>query len=121
MAKFTITISVGSIIKDATEAETKCPIVCAAHLGTWTGIWSNVGAVEDEQMGVCNCECDTEHTGSNQLIINVLAGAVMSQEEATVKCPIVCASYGGEWTGKWTTPQKTWGKMSTCECKFNIS
>ena len=75
--------------------------------------------IVDGEMSVCGCELDTE-AGTNEIIVDVVAGPIWSDDDAKVKCPIVCASYGGEWTGNWVTPQETWGKMSKCECKFKF-
>lgn len=58
-------------------------------------------------MSVCSCEFDTEKSGTTQLEIDVIAGPIWNNEDATVKCPIVCASYGGEWTGQWHTPKES--------------
>lgn len=52
--------------------------------------------------------------------VDIPAGPILDQNDAEKKCPIVCASYGGEWTGQWHTPEETWGKMSVCECKFTF-
>ena len=71
-------------------------------------------------MNVCGCEFETEKKESSQLILSVIAGQIWNDEEAKVKCPVVCASYGGEWTGQWQTPKETWGKTSICECKFTF-
>lgn len=115
MAKYTMDIPVGPILNQE-DAEKKCPIACAAHLGKWNGQWNTI---VDGEMSVCGCEFDTE-TGTNEIIVDVVAGPIWSDDDAKVKCPIVCASYGGEWTGNWITPQETWGKMSKCECKFKF-
>ena len=116
MAKFTVDIPAGPIWNQE-DAAKKSPLVCAAHLGTWNGQWKTVvpGA-----MSVCSCEFDTDASGSNVLELDVIAGPIWSQEDAKEKCPIVCASYGGEWTGSWVTPQESWGKMSICKCRFKF-
>ncbi|MBP5264341.1 MAG: mannan-binding lectin [Lachnospiraceae bacterium] len=116
MAKFTIDIPAGPIWNQA-DAEKKCPMVCAAHFGTWNGQWKTV---VEGKMSVCGCEIDTDRQGTKELILNVIAGPIWNQDDAKEKCPVVCASYGGEWTGGWHTPEETWGKMSVCECKFMI-
>lgn len=47
---------------------------------------------------------------------NVNAGPIWSREDAKIKCPVVAASQGGEWTGEWRTTVQ--GKMSVCEIRF---
>lgn len=116
MAKFTLDIPVGPIWNQE-DAEKKCPIVCAAYRGTWNKQWTTVVPGE---MSVCGCEFDTNISGSTELILEVIAGPIWNQDDAKEKCPIVCASYGGEWTGEWRTPDETWGKMSVCKCKFKF-
>ena len=115
MAKYTVDIPTGPIWNNE-DAKEKCPIVCAAHLGTWNGQWTTVVPGE---MSVCGCEFDTSKSGT-ELVIDVLAGPIWNNEDAKKKCPIVCASYGGEWNGQWTTPSESTGKMSICGCKFKI-
>lgn len=116
MAKFTVNVPCGLIINDE-DAQIKCPVVCAAHMGKWTGKWNTVIPGE---MSVCECEYDTEKSGTSELKIMVIAGPIWDNNDAKVKAPIVCAAYGGEWTGQWVTPNETWGKMSLCECRFKI-
>jgi hypothetical protein len=71
-------------------------------------------------MSVCGCEFDTKPQGSTELLLDVIAGPLWNQDDAKEKAPVVCASYGGEWTGQWNTPQATTGKMSVCQCRFKI-
>lgn len=47
---------------------------------------------------------------------NVNAGPIWSREDAKIKCPVVAASHGGQWTGEWRTTVQ--GKMSVCEIRF---
>lgn len=53
MAKFTVDIPVGPIWNQK-DAEEKCPIVCAAHLGEWNGQWSTP-KTSWGKMSVCTC------------------------------------------------------------------
>ncbi|MFQ9514636.1 MAG: mannan-binding protein [Eubacterium sp.] len=53
MAKFTVDIPVGPIWNQK-DAEEKCPIVCAAHLGKWNGQWSTP-KTSWGKMSVCTC------------------------------------------------------------------
>lgn len=116
MAKYTVQIPCGPIWNDE-DAKKKCPIICAAHLGEWNGEWKTV---VDCRMSICECVMDTEREGSKELLIDVVAGPIWNDEDAKEKCPIVCASYGGEWTGEWKTPEETWGVMSICQCKIRV-
>jgi hypothetical protein len=116
LSKYNISIPVGPIWNQK-DAETKCPIACAAHSGKWNGQWTTV---VPNKMCICICELDTESSCSSELLINVMAGFIKDKDDANVKCPIVCASYGGEWTGLWFTPKETWNKMSVCECKIKV-
>jgi hypothetical protein len=116
MSTFTTDIPVGPIWNQV-DAEKKCPIACAAHLGKWNGQWNTV---IPGQMSVCGCIFEFPVCGCSKLTIDVLAGPIWNQDDAKEKCPIVCASYGGEWNGQWTTPDETFGKMSVCGCIFTI-
>lgn len=116
MAKFTVDVPCGPIWNNE-DAQKKCPIVCAARMGKWNGQWKTV---VPNEMSVCGCEYDTEKSDSSVFEIDVVAGPIWSNEDAQVKCPIICASYGGEWTGSWHTPKESWGKMSLCKCRFRL-
>ena len=70
MAKFKVMIPAGPIWNQE-DAEKKCPIVCAAHLGTWTGVWNTV---VPSAMSVCECEFDTDNSGKNVLELEVIGG-----------------------------------------------
>lgn len=56
MSKYTIDIPAGPI-RNQNDAETKCPIVCAAHSGKWNGQWKTV---VDNKMSVCGCELEIQ-------------------------------------------------------------
>ncbi|MFK4878216.1 mannan-binding protein [Lactococcus petauri] len=114
--KYAIDIPAGPIWNQK-DAELKGPIIAAAHLGRWTGHWKTV---IPGKMSVVNIEFDINKTGKNTIVVDVVAGPIWNEEDAKVKAPIVCASYGGEWTGAWHTPKETWGKMSVCQCKFTF-
>jgi len=114
MATFTVDIPVGPIWNND-DAKKKCPIACAAHMGTWNGQWKTV---VEGQMSVCGCTYTVGGSGSTEFTMDVPAGPIWNNDDAKEKCPIVCASYGGEWNGQWTTNVQ--GKMSVCGCKFKI-
>jgi hypothetical protein len=56
--------------------------------------------------------------GESEFTIDVPAGPIRNNDDAKEKCPIVCASSGGEWNGQWRTVVKD--KMSVCGCKFRV-
>lgn len=114
MSEYVIAIPAGPIWSNE-DAKKKCPVVCAAHLGKWNGQWRTI---VEGQMSVCECVLDTNPSGKEELVVNVIAGPIWSNEDAKEKCPIICASYGGKWNGQWRTVIN--GKMSICECVFKI-
>jgi hypothetical protein len=114
MPSFTVDIPVGPIFSND-DAQQKCPIACAAHLGTWNGQWTTV---IEGQMSVCGCTYQVPRGGSSQFTIDIIAGPIFSNDDAKVKAPIACASYGGTWNGQWTTVVE--GKMSVCGCTFSV-
>ncbi len=114
MATFTVNIPAGPIWNND-DAQTKAPIVAAAHLGKWNGQWVTV---VEGAMSVVGVELPTQPTGNNSYTMDVLAGPIWNDADAKVKCPIVCASYGGTWNGQWTTVVE--GAMSVCGCVFRF-
>ena len=69
-------------------------------------------------MRTIDIELDLQRYRTSEYTIVVTAGLIGSNDEAKVKCPVVCASYGGEWNGQWNTVVE--GKMSVCGCKFTF-
>lgn len=114
MANFTVDVPVGPIWNND-DAKVKCPIVCAAHLGTWNGQWTTV---VEGQMSVCGCTFEIDSNGDSEHTMDVLAGPIWDNDDAKEKCPVVCASYGGTWNGQWATVAE--GKMSVCGCTFKF-
>lgn len=114
MATFTVNIPTGPIGSNE-EAQTICPIACAAHLGTWNGQWTTV---VEGQMSVCGCVLNVPPAGSSTFTIDVPAGPIFSNEQAQTIAPIACASYGGTWNGQWTTVVE--GLMSVVGCTFTV-
>lgn len=112
MSTFTIQIPVGPIWNDA-DAKTKCPIACAAHLGTWNGQWTTV---VEGQMSICGCVVPVTANGGSKFTLDVPAGPIWNQEDAKVKAPLACASYGGTWNGQWKTVIEN--QMSVVGCTF---
>lgn len=54
MAKFTLDVPAGPIWNQQ-DAEKKCPIICAAHSGTWNGQWHTPEETWGK-MSVCQCK-----------------------------------------------------------------
>lgn len=44
------------------------------------------------------------------------AGPIGNNGEAPAKCNVTCPDHNRIWTGRWTTPQATWGRDSVCGC-----
>lgn len=114
MATFTLDVPAGPIFSND-NAQIVCPVVAAAHLGTWNGQWTTVVPGE---MSVCGITYNIPATGSSTFTIDVPAGPIFSNEDAQRKAPIACASYGGVWNGQWKTVVE--GKMSVAGCTFKI-
>lgn len=49
--------------------------------------------------------------------IDVLCGPIWNNDDAKKKCPIICATYNGQWNGQWKTIVE--GKMSVCGCTMD--
>lgn len=84
------------------DANQKCPQVCGAGYGPWTGQW---WTTVPGQMSVCQC-------GANNKSFD--AGPIWNQPDANKKCPATCTKNQGTWTGQWWTTEP--GKMSVCQC-----
>lgn len=56
---------------------------------------------------------------SGQFTIDIPAGPIFDNDDAQVKCPIVCASRGGTWNGQGTAVVED--AMSVCGCTFTVS
>ncbi len=114
MANYNVNIPAGPIWNND-DAKTKGPIVAAAHLGTFTGQWNTV---VESAMSVVEVTLNVPQDGPNSVTLDVLAGPIWNNDDAQVKCPVVCASYGGTWNGQWNTVVE--GKMSVCGCVFKF-
>ena len=114
MATYRVTVPAGPIWSNE-DAQVKGPIVAAAHLGKFTGVWTTVIWGE---MSVVEIELNDPQTGGSSYTMDVLAGPIWNNDDAKVKCPVVCASYGGTWNGQWTTVVE--GQMSVCGCTFSF-
>lgn len=97
------------------EAQEMGPLIAAAHQGKFTGEWKTV--VENE-MSVVEVELQVKNTGKNEFKTNVLAGPLWSDEEAQSVGKMLAASYGAEFTGKWSTIVE--GVMSVIEIKYTF-
>lgn len=56
--------------------------------------------------------------GMSTFKVIIPAGPIWNNDDAKIKCPIVCASYGGSRNGQWRTVVE--GKMSVCGCTFKF-
>jgi hypothetical protein len=112
MATYTVNIPVGPIWNNE-DAQTKCPIACAAHLGKWDGQWTTVVPGE---MSVCGCVLDVPAHAGTEFTLDVPAGPIWNGDDAKTKAPVVCASYGGTWNGQWNTIIE--GSMVVVGCVF---
>ncbi|GAB7036477.1 MULTISPECIES: mannan-binding lectin [Catenuloplanes] len=97
------------------QAQQVGPWIAAAHGGTFTGQWWTVvgGA-----MSVVEVELPVHRDGVDEYTTDVPAGPLWNNDDARAKCPHICASFGGEWTGNWRTV--IWGKLSVAECRFRV-
>lgn len=65
--------------------------------------------------GSLRCTRYGYQNGSNYPVIREYeAGPIWNQSDAEVKCPAICTSHSGSWTGQWRTTET--GRMSICEC-----
>ncbi|MFI5846048.1 mannan-binding protein [Catenuloplanes sp. NPDC051500] len=97
------------------QAQKVGPWVAAAHFGRFTGQW---WTVVNGSMSVVEVELPVYQDGTEEYTMDVPAGALWSNDDAKAKCPHICASYGGTWTGQWRTV--VWGKLSVAECVFRV-
>ena len=95
------------------EAPAIAEHIAAARQGKWNGQWTTVVG---SKMSVVGLELNTESTGKNEYKVDLLAGLLFSDDEAQKFGPAIVASYGGEFTGQWTTIKQ--GEMSVIEVKF---
>jgi hypothetical protein len=107
-------------ISNNMDAGHKCPGICSERGAIkWTGDWRTTVM---GQMSVCSCQFAEPKpvrptpaaplAGSN---VEIEAGPIWANEDADNKCPQVCGSRGGQWTGQWRTTQP--GRMSVCSCQ----
>lgn len=112
---FTVSIPAGPIWNND-DAQTKGPIVAAAHGGNWNGQWRTV--VEGVMSTVdIELPAPAGGGGGTSFTLSVPAGPIWSNEDAQVKGPVVAASYNGQWNGQWRTIIE--GQMSTIDVTFN--
>ena len=95
------------------EAPAIAEHVAAARQGKWDGNWTTV---DPSKMSVVGLELTSEKKGSNEFLTDVLAGPLFSNDEAQKFGPAIAASYGGEFTGQWTTIRS--GVMSVIQVRF---
>ncbi|WP_405293256.1 mannan-binding lectin [Algibacter sp. Ld11] len=114
MSSYKVNIPAGPLFSNE-EAQAIGPKIAAAHGGKFTGSWNTV---VEGKMSVVEVELNTDHTGSNEFKVDVLAGPLWNNDEAQKLGPAIAASYGAEFTGHWKTIIE--GKMSVIGVKYAI-
>jgi Mannan-binding protein len=112
---FTVDVAAGPIWNND-DAQTKGPIVAAAHGGEWNGQWTTV---VEGVMSVVGIQFPAPAGGSGgvSFTMDVPAGPIWNNDDAQAKGPVVAASYNGQWNGQWKTIIE--GKMSVIGVNFN--
>jgi hypothetical protein len=114
MAKYFVSAPPCPIWDDA-DGKLKSTIATATHSGEFnrkcrTPVWN--------ELSTADVASDSQPNGISGYTMDVITGPILNDDDAKVKCPVVCASYGGEWNGQWKTVVE--GKMSICGCKFRF-
>ncbi|MBN3561591.1 mannan-binding lectin [Aliamphritea spongicola] len=112
MSSYKVSLPAGPIWNQA-DAEKKAPMIAAAHQGVWTGVWNTV---VDGKMSVVEVELSDDQRGENELVTTVPAGPLWSDDEAQEIGPVLAASYGAEFTGRWESVVQ--GQMSIIEIRY---
>lgn len=112
---FTVDVPAGPIWSND-DAQTKAPMVAAAHGGKWNGQWRTV---VEGVMSVVSVDlpAPASDSGGTSFTMDVPAGPIWSNDDAKEKAPVVAASYNGTWNGEWRTIVE--GKMSVISVTFN--
>jgi hypothetical protein len=113
-ATFKVNIPAGPLWSNE-QAQKVGPMIAAAHFGRFTGQWTTVIS---GQMSVVEVEFSVPPAGGTAYTMDVPAGPIWNNDDAKVKCPSICASYGGTWNGQWKTV--VFGKLSVAGCTFKI-
>ncbi|HEX2570739.1 MAG TPA: mannan-binding lectin [Polyangia bacterium] len=116
MSTYTISIPAGPIWNNE-DAQVKGKAVAAAHGGTFNGQWRTV--VPSVMSTVDVVLPADPNTGPTKFKCMVPAGPLWNNDEAQKIGPTIAASYGGRFTGQWSTNIP--GKMSLIEVEFSIS
>jgi mannan-binding protein len=90
------------------DAQNKCPSVCAGASGTWNGNWRTV---VPGRKSVCDCDFTQHRRGKEDFN----AGPIWNDQHAAAVCPAVCVSHDRAWKGEWHTTVQ--GRMSACTCQ----
>jgi hypothetical protein len=113
-ATFKVNIPAGPLWSNE-QAQKVGPMIAAAHFGKFTGQWTTV---IPSQMSVVEVEFSVPPAGGTAYTMDVPAGPIWNNDDAKVKCPFICASYGGTWNGQWKTVVS--GKLSVAGCTFKV-
>jgi hypothetical protein len=111
---FKVNIPAGPLWSN-TQAQQLGPAIAAAHFGRFTGQWVTV---IPGLMSVVEVEFTVPSGGTTEYTMDVPAGPIWNNDDAKLKCPSICASYGGTWNGQWTTVVQ--GKLSVAGCTFKV-
>src|SRR5262249_41494398 len=113
-AKFKASIPAGPLFSND-QAQKLGPAIAAAHFGTFTGQWTTV---VPGLASVIEVEFSVPSAGTTEHTMDVPAGPIWNDDDAKLKCPSICASYGGTWNGQWATVVP--GKLSVAGCTFKV-
>lgn len=114
MAKYFVSVPPCPIWDDA-DGKLKSTIVANTNSDKFnrycrTPIWN--------ELSTDDVVLDSQYCRTSGYTMDVITGPISNNDDALIKCPAVCASYGGEWNGQWKTVVE--GKMSICGCKFRF-
>jgi hypothetical protein len=109
---FKVDIPAGPLFSND-DAQKLGPRIALAHQGKFTGKWTTV--VQNEE-SVINAELPVQRQGAREFKTDLLAGPLMSNEDAQLLGPHIAASYGGEFTGQWKTIVE--GQMSVIQVLY---
>lgn len=62
-------------------------------------------------------QCTRKRAQQRYLTKDYPVGPIWNQQDAQTKCPPVCISHRGKWTGQWRTVGK---RASVCQCRRRI-
>ncbi|WP_315980081.1 mannan-binding protein [Aliamphritea spongicola] len=111
MSSYKVSLPAGPIWNQA-DAE-KSTYDRSGTSGCLDGVWNTV---VDGKMSVVEVELSDDQRGENELVTTVPAGPLWSDDEAQEIGPVLAASYGAEFTGRWESVVQ--GQMSIIEIRY---